>query len=1163
MKGTRRRMSGMLTDVAMGIKKVLHPEMGVGKKWSRKLLPLLVITLVCSNIGSMMPYGAERVTKQIEEFEELPEDVLYQQVPEGTKKMELNLPKNLRGFVVSESSADGVDTATQSDAKKYIASPSEAVKKEDADVTVATSSTATKTEEGEWKNIRVVWELDVSFSDGEEYDGKIPGTYVFDAVLARDTYQLASAELPRITVEVLPNPTDKVIADWEWIDELDVLSGNVLALPGTSETNKADFEIIASMLPENINAALGDEEIPERIAENKTEVPIENWKCDDLPEQGAYEGEYIFEASLPEGYSLKKEVRPLQIKVRLGGASLFTISESDIIVGGLILNDSDKYGKVDMNGAVIPGTDIDHSIYWNAENGTLELTKTDLSMSVDTAPAYDAAILADRKNIKIILNGENSIHIENNINAGFSAIKNSGGGISIEKGSDHLNSLLVSIEQKESLTAGDVIGIYSADGFENSADMEIDIQIIPEKTISKNMTGIQCGIYSAPAKDAFKNRGNIKVSVNIQSLSTWYGVNAQGINIYQAGMENSGDMDISVITTNGKAFGLYGSSISEQWSNFEEGTIRIETAAYGGNVDGMDPDTYMDSNHSSAVSINAYDDIFMLNCGTMDLKALNFGNNERYEHAIGLSMDGHGEVILDNQGELNASGLEGYSYGIKLTNTLGDTILKNSGIVIANATTDGEVYYDGATALATGIGINSDNFDLKPGVTAIQTTADSMLTAFASASEIIDSSYQDEVTENYCQAVQLQKMYSKNPDYSKLPQEIELEDGSLIRKGGKCFTVWLEDYVDYGMWIYINTIGEDEVTGPAKYVEIGPAIIPTIIWPEVNLTYGESLADGKMTGQEALDENGRILEGEFIWSDDTIIPSVKDSQVKTFRMLFKPSAGYGELYSEMSEDLLVTVAPKKLSLSFDAIPPETQAGKDVNLQVNVNGIVGGGTLEGRIRFSADGTVIGESSVGAGNPMAAAVWKNPAEGIHTLNAEYIPAVFDNYIGDGSVSIDDYKVIAADKPEDNPKPVYSDDSSDDGYYHTPVSNGQWVKDSQGWRWQYTSSRWAQGRKETDVSGKLKEYYHWELIDGAWFPFDADGYMKVGLIFDANYDGWFYIDINAGMKTSWQMIDGKWYYFNTVSDGRRGIMLVDTWVDGWYVDKNGIWDGKEKEE
>ena len=25
----------------------------------------------------------------------------------------------------------------------------------------------------------------------------------------------------------------------------------------------------------------------------------------------------------------------------------------------------------------------------------------------------------------------------------------------------------------------------------------------------------------------------------------------------------------------------------------------------------------------------------------------------------------------------------------------------------------------------------------------------------------------------------------------------------------------------------------------------------------------------------------------------------------------------------------------------------------------------------------------------------------------------------------------------------------------------------------------------------------------------------------------------------------------------------MLVDTCVEGWYVDKNGIWNGKEKEE
>ena len=46
---------------------------------------------------------------------------------------------------------------------------------------------------------------------------------------------------------------------------------------------------------------------------------------------------------------------------------------------------------------------------------------------------------------------------------------------------------------------------------------------------------------------------------------------------------------------------------------------------------------------------------------------------------------------------------------------------------------------------------------------------------------------------------------------------------------------------------------------------------------------------------------------------------------------------------------------------------------------------------------------------------------------------------------------------------------------------------------------------------------------------------------------------------MKTGWQMIDGKWYYFNPISDGKRVIMFMDTWIDGWYADKDGIWNGE----
>lgn len=48
---------------------------------------------------------------------------------------------------------------------------------------------------------------------------------------------------------------------------------------------------------------------------------------------------------------------------------------------------------------------------------------------------------------------------------------------------------------------------------------------------------------------------------------------------------------------------------------------------------------------------------------------------------------------------------------------------------------------------------------------------------------------------------------------------------------------------------------------------------------------------------------------------------------------------------------------------------------------------------------------------------------------------------------------------------------------------------------------------------------------------------------------------------MKTGWQLIEGKWYYFNPLSDGKKGIMLTDTWIDGWYVDQNGVWNGEPK--
>ena len=90
-----------------------------------------------------------------------------------------------------------------------------------------------------------------------------------------------------------------------------------------------------------------------------------------------------------------------------------------------------------------------------------------------------------------------------------------------------------------------------------------------------------------------------------------------------------------------------------------------------------------------------------------------------------------------------------------------------------------------------------------------------------------------------------------------------------------------------------------------------------------------------------------------------------------------------------------------------------------------------------------------------------------------------------------------------------------------------------------------------------GSTYERLTWELNNGAWHVFGADGYAKSGLVFAPALGGYFYIDINTGMKTGWQLIDGKWYYFNDVSDGFRGKLLKDTKTpDGYQVGEDGVW-------
>ena len=70
-------------------------------------------------------------------------------------------------------------------------------------------------------------------------------------------------------------------------------------------------------------------------------------------------------------------------------------------------------------------------------------------------------------------------------------------------------------------------------------------------------------------------------------------------------------------------------------------------------------------------------------------------------------------------------------------------------------------------------------------------------------------------------------------------------------------------------------------------------------------------------------------------------------------------------------------------------------------------------------------------------------------------------------------------------------------------------------------------------------------WVLSDGKWYYLNpvSDGSL-------------------GRMLTGWQQINGHWYYLNENSDGTRGAMLTDTWIEGNYVNPEGIWEeGKKK--
>ena len=119
--------------------------------------------------------------------------------------------------------------------------------------------------------------------------------------------------------------------------------------------------------------------------------------------------------------------------------------------------------------------------------------------------------------------------------------------------------------------------------------------------------------------------------------------------------------------------------------------------------------------------------------------------------------------------------------------------------------------------------------------------------------------------------------------------------------------------------------------------------------------------------------------------------------------------------------------------------------------------------------------------------------------------------------------------------------------------------WMQDEHGWWLRFADSSYPKAEKR----GTNGIAYAWEQVNGNWWAFDESGYIKTGWMRDEDYGGWFYLDPEHGMQTGWVLIDGKWHYFHPTSDGRKGILYVGRLTpDGYYVDENGVWNGKDRQ-
>ena len=474
------------------------------KKYKRALAAVLAAVMIWNTCDWHPQVLAGSSVQYIEEVKELSDEILHQEVPYGTKYKDLELPDKLKVRVLAEEASDEEDGAekiatpselqsgdgkvetekksqtlssSETDGTVRKASPSEADATEKSEIggvddteqkASPSDADGTKTDKN-WKEVKVRWVLDETFSEKDTYDGETPDTYVFDAELKSSRYELDTGFLPSIEVTVLPEEKGPAILGFSELDEavavqklpLGAKESDII-LPDTLEVKVEEADETLAQDSQNVHLVEAVDKGTEKDTDAETavwQISGITWKLDEeqsdlsefhggISEKDYFEefdedGEpvetstktwagyeeanqnyngcaYVYTPVLPEEYSLGEEAELPEICVLVGEMQMVTLAgeECNLNNSPLVINgrNVDQFNGKTITGSYCPSTRPE-STYTDIKGGiiidnvTVDLTIKDVTIKSDGARGWNLAgiYLKGNARLNLTLEGTNTL----------------------------------------------------------------------------------------------------------------------------------------------------------------------------------------------------------------------------------------------------------------------------------------------------------------------------------------------------------------------------------------------------------------------------------------------------------------------------------------------------------------------------------------------------------------------------------------------------------------------------------------------------------------------------------------------------------------------------------------------------------------------------------